>query len=63
MVDHVAPHMGDTRLMWDAKNLQSMTKQCHDGGKQTKERSGNWPGCDEDGNPFDPDHEWNNSDD
>lgn len=59
VVDHITPHKGNLRLFWDWKNLQSMTKSCHDAAKQTYERSGYWPGCDASGNPIDKDHHWN----
>jgi len=28
-VDHVVPHRGDARLMWDDGNLQSLCGACH----------------------------------
>lgn len=28
-VDHIVPHRGDPRLMWDRSNLQAMSAQCH----------------------------------
>lgn len=28
-VDHIVPHRGDARLMWDRKNWQSLCKRCH----------------------------------
>lgn len=58
VVDHIKPHEGDTRLFFSRSNLQTMTKHCHDGAKQVKEKSGYWPGCDVDGNPLDPDDDW-----
>lgn len=30
VVDHVRPHLGDTRLFWDTSNWQSLCKRCHD---------------------------------
>lgn len=30
IVDHIVPHRGDYRLMWDTDNWQSLCKQCHD---------------------------------
>ena len=27
--DHVLPHRGDPKLMWDANNLQSLCRSCH----------------------------------
>jgi 5-methylcytosine-specific restriction protein A len=40
VVDHKTPHKGDARLFFDANNLQSMAKQCHDSFKQSHERGG-----------------------
>ncbi|TGN80501.1 HNH endonuclease [Bradyrhizobium yuanmingense] len=34
VVDHVKPHKGDEALFYDADNLQSLCKPCHDGTKQ-----------------------------
>lgn len=61
VVDHIAPHKGDTRLFYNPGNLQSLCKQCHDSHKQRLERSGKLRGCDEHGNPLDPNHHWNES--
>ena len=60
VVDHIKPHRGDTRLMWNPANLQSMTKGCHDRYKQSEERGGAGflVGCDEHGNPLSKDHPW-----
>ena len=30
VVDHIKPHRGDTALFFDAGNLQSLCKPCHD---------------------------------
>lgn len=40
VVDHKEPHKGDARAFWNERNLQSMTKQCHDVFKQSQERGG-----------------------
>lgn len=60
VVDHIAPHRGDTRLFFDANNLQSMSKPCHDKFKQSQEKGGNGflQGCDVNGNPLSKEHEW-----
>jgi len=50
IVDHVTPHRGDAALFWDAGNLQSLCKRCHDSDKQVAERGGM---CDADGYPTD----------
>ena len=34
VVDHIKPHKGDEALFWDAGNLQSLCKPCHDSTKQ-----------------------------
>ena len=60
VVDHVDPHRGDARRFWNAGNLQSMSKQCHDSMKQSQERGGSGfdKGCNTDGTPLNPDHGW-----
>ena len=30
VVDHIKPHRGDDRLMWDEDNWQALCKKCHD---------------------------------
>ncbi|WP_040619343.1 HNH endonuclease [Rhodovulum sp. PH10] len=37
--DHVEPHRGDERLFWDAANLQTLCKDCHDRLKQSEEQA------------------------
>lgn len=56
VVDHRKPHKGDARLFWDRRNLQSMTKECHDSMKQSQERGGVGfsKGCDAQGWPLVP---------
>jgi 5-methylcytosine-specific restriction endonuclease McrA len=39
VVDHIVPHKGDARLMWDAGNWQSACRWHHDTVKQQLERS------------------------
>ena len=60
VVDHIRPHRGNARLFWDARNLQSMTKACHDSRKQSEERGGAGflQGCGPDGQPLDESHPW-----
>lgn len=60
MVDHKLPHRGNSALFFDAGNLQSLAKKCHDSWKQALERSGKdfIAGCDELGQPLDPEHPW-----
>lgn len=38
VVDHITPHKGDRRLLYDPHNLQSLCKTCHDSTKQKMER-------------------------
>ena len=63
VVDHIDPHKGDERKFWNARNLQSMTKQCHDKFKQSQEKGGAGfdMGSNADGTPLNPDHPWYNS--
>jgi 5-methylcytosine-specific restriction protein A len=37
--DHKTPHRGDATLFWDASNLQTICKPCHDSVKQKEEQS------------------------
>ena len=30
VVDHIKPHRGDERLLWDENNFQALCKACHD---------------------------------
>ncbi len=59
VVDHIEPHKGNPRLFWSWTNWQPLCKPCHDGTKKQQEGSGALRGCDEDGNPLDPEHRWN----
>src|SRR5580698_2605496 len=59
IVDHRRPHRGDTRLVFDPDNLQSLCNPHHDSTKQWTENRGVEPGCDADGNPLDARHPWN----
>lgn len=63
VVDHKLAHRGDSKLFFDAHNLQSLAKQCHDSWKQALERSGTdaIQGCDEQGFPLDPKHHWHDA--
>ena len=40
VVDHVIPHKGNEALFFDAGNLSSLCKACHDRHKQSEERTG-----------------------
>ena len=59
VVDHVKPHRGDVGLFYDAANVQSLCKPCHDRHKQRLEKSGILAGNDVSGMPLDPMHHWN----
>lgn len=57
-VDHIKPHNMDMRLFWNKGNWQSLCHSCHNA-KTSKDKTGkNMKGCDEHGNPIDPDHPW-----
>lgn len=58
VVDHIIPHRGDEVLFWDADNLQSLCKPCHDGAKQAQEKNGFLRGSDLEGLPLDAKHPW-----
>lgn len=77
VVDHIKPHrMGEAiasgsadqirsaqALFWDRGNWQPLCKPCHDGAKQSFERTGRMRGCNADGTPIDPGHHWRQSTD
>lgn len=58
VVDHVEPHRGDRAKFFDASNLQSLCKTCHDSIKQRAEKSGVLVGCALDGSPLCKQHPW-----
>lgn len=58
VVDHVIPHRGNVDLFFRGQ-LQSLCSMCHDKAKQIQERHGVLIGGDENGNPTDPNHHWN----
>lgn len=57
-VDHIKEHHGDEALFWDRGNLQALCKMCHNSAKALKEKHGFASGCDDSGEPVDPDHPW-----
>ena len=59
IVDHIKPHKGDEALMFDANNLASLCKPCHDKTKAILERKGYLIGCDVSGVPSDSNSHWN----
>jgi 5-methylcytosine-specific restriction enzyme A len=58
VVDHIQPHRGNVDLFWDPSNWQPLCGPCHNGAKQSQERTGKVRGCDEHGWPLDPGHPW-----
>lgn len=59
VVDHIEPHKGDRSKFFDAQNLQSLCKACHDGLKQAAENGfGVVSGSRVDGLPMDAMHPW-----
>jgi 5-methylcytosine-specific restriction protein A len=58
IADHKRPHRGDPVLFFDANNLQSLCKSCHDSDKQGEEYNGYRKGFDDTGAPLDPRHPW-----
>lgn len=61
VADHIKPHRGNPALFFDAANLQSLCKTCHDSAKQRLERSGTLKGSDTAGLPLDPNHPWHSN--
>lgn len=61
VVDHVTPHRGDRALFFDATNLQSLCKTCHDSTKKRFEITGVLIGGNAAGMPLDRKHHWNTS--
>jgi 5-methylcytosine-specific restriction enzyme A len=59
VADHIEPHKGDEEKFFDANNLQSLCKPCHDSHKQSQEATGYLRGNDTKGQPLDPNHHWN----
>jgi 5-methylcytosine-specific restriction protein A len=58
IADHIKPHKGDARLFWDADNLQSLCKHCHESTKKQLERRGFSTEIGADGMPIDVRHPW-----
>lgn len=58
VADHRTPHRGNRALFFDAGNLQSLCKTCHDATKQAFEKSGRLRGSNLEGLPLDPRHHW-----
>lgn len=58
IANHRKAHKGDPALFWDAANLESTCKRCHDSTVQSMEKSGFRKGCSADGMPLDERHPW-----
>jgi 5-methylcytosine-specific restriction endonuclease McrA len=56
VVHHLRPHRGDWALFADARNWESLCKQCHDTAEQLAERRGYDKTVGADGWPADPRH-------
>lgn len=56
VADHKTPHRGDLGLFWDAANLWTLCKPCHDRDKQSEERTGYSKAIGIDGWPTDEKH-------
>jgi hypothetical protein len=56
VVDHRTPHRGDMRLFWDRSLWSALCGFHHNSIKQAADRLGPLRGCDEYGNPRDPNH-------
>jgi 5-methylcytosine-specific restriction endonuclease McrA len=51
IADHIIPHRGSHERFYDALNLQSLCKHCHDSVKSREEHYGESIGCDVNGLP------------
>ena len=58
VADHIVRHNGDHDLFHDPDNLQSLCTNCHNSYKRRLEVSGTIAGCDVNGIPLDPKHNW-----
>jgi 5-methylcytosine-specific restriction protein A len=58
VADHVIPHRNDPKLFFDASNLQSLCKHCHDSHKQRLEKSGRVLGASINGEPINKGAAW-----
>jgi 5-methylcytosine-specific restriction protein A len=59
VVHHKVAHKGNHELFFDAGNLASSCKPCHDSTEQVIEVRGFEMGCDVAGRPLDKNHPWN----
>ena len=58
VVHHRQDHKGDETLFFDAGNVMSICKSCHDRQAQRTGHTGYVAGNDADGVPLDPSHPW-----
>ena len=58
IADHIKPHKGANDLFFNADNLQSLCKYCHDSHKQRQEKGGGLSGSDISGAPIDSASHW-----
>jgi 5-methylcytosine-specific restriction enzyme A len=58
VVDHIQPHKNDDRLFWNRRNWQPLCESCHNGVKQSADRTGVLRGGNADGFPLDAGHHW-----
>lgn len=56
VVDHITPHKGNQRLMWDQSNWQPLCEHCHNSSKRTEESLGYRIEIGTDGLPIDGRH-------
>lgn len=63
VVDHLVPHRGDPVIFWDSARWVPLCKRHHD--QKTASQDGGFgnpvgvKGCDVNGLPLDPRHDWN----
>lgn len=58
-VHHKVPHKGRVSIFFDRTQWQAMCTGCHARHGSFMDRHGFAPGCDEHGNPLDPNHPFN----
>lgn len=61
VADHIKPHKGNIDLFFDEANVRCICKRCHDGAKQSEDRTGIAVerGIDATGRPTHANHPWN----
>lgn len=61
VANHKKPHKGDETLFFDIDNIETVSKEIHDGLIQREEKRKIVIGNGIDGRPIDPAHPWNQS--